>query len=237
VIVILVRGPFARFQPFSAGTYRATMKFMPHSAAYGLVLHLAGIESRLDDPRYPETQVRPDLPSARIAVGAVGRFPSVEVGVQQIHNYPVGSAGSDHAADCYGQKYGIQFVKREFLAGLNVAIALEAGTELMDRVREGVLGGTGRPGDQRGVVFLGDRDFEASHVSISGDVPEAYWYEPVARDERIGDVQHSTYLTVRIDRADSSKTVSRLFRPVSQPTSVIPAEAWQDCVQAPVEGR
>src|SRR4051812_42669176 len=111
-MVVLVRGPSARFQPLSAGTYRATMKFMPHSAAYGLVLHLAGIESRLDDPKFSETQVRPDLPPARIAVGALGQFPSVQVGCQQMHNYPVGNAGKDHAPDCFGQKYNVQFSKR-----------------------------------------------------------------------------------------------------------------------------
>ena len=39
------------------------------------------------------------------------------------------------------------------------------------------------------------------HVSIADGAPEAYWYRPVAREETIGDVRHSTYLTVRIDRA------------------------------------
>jgi CRISPR-associated protein Cas5t len=196
------------------------------------VLHLAGIESRLDNPKFSETQVRPDLPPARIAVGAMGKFPAVQVVCQQMHNYPVGNTGKDHAPDCFGQKYNVQFSKREYLTDLRVAIAVDAELDLLDRIREGVLGGPGCPGDKRGVVFLGDRDFEASHVSIVDGVPEAYWYRPVAREETIGDVRHSTYLTVRIDRADSSKTVSKLFCPVSEATSSIPAEAWQDCVQA-----
>lgn len=232
-MVVLVRGPFARFQPYAAGAYRATMKFMPHSAAYGLILHLAGIESRVDNPEFSETQIRPDLPPARIAVGAVGMFPVVQVGCQQMHNYPVGSAGKDHAPDCFGQKYNVQFCKREFLTNLRAAIALDAGQELMERIRQGVFGGPGRSNDKRGAIFLGDRDFEASHVSIADEIPEAYWYRPVEPEERMGDVRHSTYLTVRIDRADSSKTVSRLFCPVAEPTSMIPAEAWQDCFQAP----
>jgi CRISPR-associated protein Cas5t len=67
-VVVLVRGPLARFQPYSAGTYRATMKFMPHSAAYGLILHLAGIESRLDHPKFSETQVRSDLEVVPVVV-------------------------------------------------------------------------------------------------------------------------------------------------------------------------
>jgi CRISPR-associated protein Cas5t len=232
-MVIHVRGPFARFQPLSAGTYRTTMKFMPHSAAYGLLLNLAGIESRMDDSKFAETQVCSDLPPARIAIGAVGRFPTVQVGCQQMHNYPVGSAGQDHAPDCYGQKYNVQFSKREYLTGLSVAIAVDAEQNLLERIRDGIFGNPGRPGEKRGAIFLGGRDFEASHISVLDEVPQAYWYRPVAREETIGDVQHSTYLTVRIDRADSSKTVSKLFCPVQEPTSTIPAEAWQDCVQVP----
>jgi CRISPR-associated protein Cas5t len=232
-MVVLVRGPFARFQPYSAGNYRATMKFMPHSAAYGLILHLAGIESRLDSPNFSETQIRPDLPPARIAVGAVGRFPTVHVGCQQMHNYPVGPAGKHHAPDCFGQKYNVQFSKREYLTNLSAAIAVDASQDLLERIRRGVLGVSGAPEDKRGVIFLGDRDFEASHVSIADEIPTAYWYRPVEPEERIGDMRHSTYLTIRVDRADSSKTLSKLFCPVPEPTSRIPAEAWQDCGQAP----
>ncbi len=228
-MVVIVRGPFARFQPYAAGAYRATMKFMPHSAAYGLILHLAGIESRLERLRFPETQVRPDLPPARIAIGAIGMFPAVQVGCQQMHNYPVGGAGKEHARDCYGQKYNVQFCKREFLTDLRAAIAVDAGQELMERIRQGVLGGPGRSDEERGTIFLGDRDFEASHVAIADEILEAYWYQPMVPEERTGDMRHSTYLTVRIDRADSSKTVSRLFCPVAEPSSRIPAAAWQDC--------
>jgi hypothetical protein len=149
-----------------------------------------------------------------------------------MHNYPVGPTGKKHAPDCFGQKYNVQFAKREYLTDVHVAIAVDAGQDLLDRVRDGILGGPDRTDDKRGVVFLGDRDFEASHVILTEETPEAYWYRPVEREERIGDVRHSTYLTIRIDRTDSSKTVSKLFCPVSEATSVIPVEAWQDCVQA-----
>ena len=237
MIVLLIRGPFARFQPLSAGTYRATMRFMPHSAAYGLVLHLAGIESRLEDPRFSGNPGSAGPSSGEVSgrggralPGRAGWLPADPQLPRRDH------AGKDHAADCFGQKYNVQFVKREYLTDLNAAIAVEAGEELIDRIREGVLGGTSRAGDNRGVVFLGDRDFEASHISVSDKVPASYWYEPVSRDQRIGDVRHSTYLTVRIDRSDSSKTISKLFCPVSTPTSEIPAEAWQDCFQAPERG-
>ncbi len=156
-------------------------------------------------------------------------FPTTQVACQQLHNYPVGPAGEEHAPECFGQKYNIQFGKREFLTNLSAAIALDTDEGLLERVRRGVIDGADRPDEKRGVIFLGDRDFEASHVSVTDEIPSAYWYRPIKPDQKIGDVQHSTYLTVRVNRADSSKTISKLFCPISKPSPRIPAEAWQDC--------
>ena len=41
-----VHAPFATYSTFRSGTYRDTMPIMPPSAAYGLILNLAGIEMR-----------------------------------------------------------------------------------------------------------------------------------------------------------------------------------------------
>jgi CRISPR-associated protein Cas5t len=41
-----VHAPFATYSTFKSGTYRDTMPTMPPSAAYGLILNLAGIEMR-----------------------------------------------------------------------------------------------------------------------------------------------------------------------------------------------
>jgi CRISPR-associated protein Cas5t len=38
-----VHAPFATYSTFRSGTYRDTMPTMPPSAAYGLILNLAGI--------------------------------------------------------------------------------------------------------------------------------------------------------------------------------------------------
>ena len=46
-----IRAPFASFPNLRTGTYRDTMPIMPPSAAYGLILNLAGIEMRM---RYSE---------------------------------------------------------------------------------------------------------------------------------------------------------------------------------------
>jgi len=42
-----IEAPFATCRTFTAGWYRPTATFLTPSAAYGLVLNLAGIDSRL----------------------------------------------------------------------------------------------------------------------------------------------------------------------------------------------
>ncbi len=111
MLVLYVEAPFAVFRTFTAGWYRPTATFITPSAAYGLILNLAGIESRLreEDERHPgsvpASLTRTGLPKVRIALGAAAarrirgmhidlpeseRFPRVATIFQQLHNYPVG---------------------------------------------------------------------------------------------------------------------------------------------------
>jgi CRISPR-associated protein Cst2 len=52
VFLIRLDAPFAAFRPYTAGWFRPTAAFLTPSAAYGLLLNVAGIESRLreEDP-------------------------------------------------------------------------------------------------------------------------------------------------------------------------------------------
>ena len=63
-----LQAPFAAFRPFTAGWYRTTAGFLTPSAAYGLALNIARIETRHDDGFSAMTVTRPDLPPARIAL-------------------------------------------------------------------------------------------------------------------------------------------------------------------------
>jgi len=56
-----VHAPFAAYSTLRSGTYRDTMPIMPPSAAYGLILNLAGIEMR-GSLREPITPIRAYLP-------------------------------------------------------------------------------------------------------------------------------------------------------------------------------
>src|ERR1017187_95754 len=104
---IRVKAPFAAFRSFTAGSYRPTMPFLTPSAAYGLALNLAAVESRFDDGKSPMTLMRRDLPALEMALGAV-TLPEVHSIYQQLHNYPVGASGKERAGDCKGAKYNIQ---------------------------------------------------------------------------------------------------------------------------------
>jgi CRISPR-associated protein Cas5t len=119
------QAPFAAYRGMQAGVYRTTAPILPPSAALGLVLNLAGVETRDPTPDVT-TQVRADVPCFRIAVGA--RSPaSVGTLYQQLHSYPVGSSGKDLKERGHGAKYWIAPVRRELLVGLDVVIGVETG--------------------------------------------------------------------------------------------------------------
>lgn len=260
MIYIYVQAPFAAFRTFTAGWYRPTVTFMTPSAAYGLVLNLAGIEARLwesekeHDRKTPATLIRSCLPPCEIALGVPcaddvceSQFPRLQSVYQQLHNYPVGSTGKKRADECFGNKYNITPVRREFLSDLKVVIALKATseTDLENRVRIGVKGKT--ESARYGLPFLGDNAFLPDRIicvetpsaidwwqyeeEISRRVPcrTVRWYERIGSD--VHKVQPRTArLTVQIDRADMSQTKSDLYAPQAVPTIDVPAGAWTKIV-------
>src|SRR6516162_2988251 len=76
MLCLYLEAPFAACRTFTAGWYRPSATFLTPSAAYGLLLNLAGIETRLpeEDERHsgqvPATLTKPGLPSVRLALGA-----------------------------------------------------------------------------------------------------------------------------------------------------------------------
>ena len=146
MLCVRVKAPFAAFRPFTAGSYRPTAPFITPTAAYGLVLNVAGIDSRYDDGQAPMTLMRSGLPSVELALGAIS-VPSVQSLYQQVHNYPVGTTGKDRAAECRGSKYNIQPVRREFLSNLDAYLGLRGNETFEEQVRTGLReGARSRPG-------------------------------------------------------------------------------------------
>src|SRR5436189_4620611 len=96
MLAVYVEAPFAAFRTFTAGWYRPTATFLTPSAAYGLLLNLAGIETRLreEDERHPgsvpATLTLTELPRVRIALGVstVRRVRGEFVEVPELERFP-----------------------------------------------------------------------------------------------------------------------------------------------------
>jgi CRISPR-associated protein Cas5t len=148
-------------------------------------------------------------------------FPRVQTVYQQLHNYPVGASGKERAEDCKGNKYNITPVRREFLSDLRVVIGVDADADTLDRVRRGLAGELPR----YGVPFLGDSNFLLDKVEVRDSPEPCYWYVPVA-EGGAGPQPRTTRLTVAIDRADLSRTVSKLYAPSGIASLEAPPDAW-----------
>jgi len=244
MLFLYVQAPFAACRTFTAGWYRPTATFLTPSAAYGLLLNVAGIDSRLreedetHDGKTPASTMRTGLPAGRIALGApiytlVGRrqvslpveerYPRVQTVYQQLHNYPVGTSGSERAESAHGNKYNITPVRREYLSELRAIIGVDGNPELEDRIRRGLRGefNAGR----YGVPFLGDNAFLLDRLEERPPVPEAHWYERVT-ESGDGPRPRTTRLTILIDRAELAHTTSALFAPKEEATHDVPEAAW-----------
>jgi CRISPR-associated protein Cas5t len=232
MLQLYVQAPFAAFRMFTAGWYRPTAGFLTPSAAYGLALNLAGVETRRDDGLSAMTVTQFGLPPARIALGAVaegpqGRLPTVHTLFQQLHNYPVGSSGKERKEETKGNKYNITPVRREFLADLRAIVALEfpGHPEVESAIRRAVTGDPTGPSPRYGLPFVGDNAFLIDKLKVCGEPVAALWYCRLVGDDA-GKVPFSTRLTTWIDRQDMSKTQSSLFAPRESASEEIPEDAW-----------
>ena len=223
MICVYVQAPFAVFRTFTAGSFRPTAGFITPSAAYGLLLNIAGIESRLDDGKSPMTLTKTDLPHAKIALGAL-TFPQVHSLYQQVHNYPIGNTGDEHAPATKGSKYNITPVRREFLSDIRAYICLEDNSDLAARVRDGLR--RGYNSFRYGLPFLGDNNFLIDILREEADRQPAHWYEKINEEDAHGPQPRTTRLTITIDRQNMANTTSALFFPRPKQEFDIPEKAW-----------
>jgi CRISPR-associated protein Cas5t len=224
-----IQAPFAACRPLVAGWYRPTAGFLTHSAVYGLLLNLAGVESRLGehepghDGKTPASLARPGLPAFRLALGlpeGTG-LPAVQTVFQQLHNYPVGRDAGIDPALARGRKNNIAPVRRELLCDVRAVAVVDADADFEAAVRRG-LGGGGNAG-RYGLPFLGDNNFTPDRLELVAPAP-ARWYTVEARRggrPRAG----ATRLTIHVDRASMAGTRSALFAPEPEPSDRPPDSA------------
>jgi CRISPR-associated protein Cas5t len=233
MLQLRLKAPFGAFRTFTAGSYRPTAPFITPSAAYGLVLNVAGIESRYDDGQAAMTLLKSGLPRVEIALGAI-TFPETQSIYQQLHNYPVGATGKDRVAETKGAKYNIQPVRREFLSGVDAYVCLRGNENLEGQVREGLRQGArllcdGRP--RYGIPFLGDNNLMIDVLREEPVPEEAFWYRRLASD--LHPVPRRCRLTAWVDRADMTRTVAYLYAPTRDTAAAIPEDAWTLIIPPP----
>jgi CRISPR-associated protein Cas5t len=233
--------------PFA--TFRPTAPFLTPSAAYGLILNVAGIESRFDDGRSLMTLMESDLPHCEIALGAVN-LPKVHSVYQHLHNYPVGNEPVQDP-ECPGRKirakelglrrakgakYNIQPVRREFLSGLDAYICLRANDTLEREVRDGLREGAQTTVEGRlryGIPFLGDNCFMVDVLREEREPKtRAYWYRKLGPADTEPAIRRCR-LTACIDRADMTRTIAYLYAPDQQPNRDPPGDDYWTLVAPP----
>ncbi len=235
MLVLELTAPFAACRPMIAGWYRPTSPILTHSAAYGLLLNVACVETRLREEapghpgRVPASLTQDNLPRLRLAIGLPAGVPPprIQSAYQQVHNYPVGKDAGVPAEWARGTKNNITPSRREFLSGLHVMLCVDGNTELEDRVRQGLAGAFN---DQRyGLPFVGDNSFLINRLTElpAEPLPACRWYEQVGTDADADRVPETARLTTWIDRADMTRTRSELFAPGMEATNEIPEAAWQ----------
>lgn len=226
MICLYLRAPFAAFREFSAGYYRKTAPFIPPSAAYGLLLNLAGIDSRRPMP-LGTTEMREDLPDLWIALGAV-RLPRVQSLLQQIHNWPVRRVEEEEVERVKGTKPNIQPVRRELLADVEAYICARGEPALEAAIRDGLRLGSRRPaasGRCYGLPFLGDNNFLIDVLQEVAEPGPAHWWVHWPGASR-SEGHPAALMTVWVHRTDSAQTVRVPLAPLPEAQREIPPEAW-----------
>jgi CRISPR-associated protein Cas5t len=216
-----IHAPFAAFRGFQAGVYRSTAPVMPPSAAYGLVLNLAGIEMR-DYTNPKTTEILKDLPILKLAIGVKKTIDKSSV-YQQLHSYPVGNSGKELAPLTKGAKFWITPVRREMLIDYVGVIGVKTNDEtLQEKVKKGLRGEIER---EYGLPFAGDNNFLFDKIEISDKPSEdVIWYVRYQPDDK--QVKGSCRLYISINRTDNSKTTSAIFVPKENLDLPLPENAW-----------
>ncbi len=253
---LYVEAPFAACRSFTAGWYRPTATFLTPSAAYGLILNLAGIDSRLPegaeghDGKTPASLTRPDLPSMKLAIGTPSTlgtnrieddpeaFPRVQTVYQQLHNYPVGKGNKVEDPDNLGTKVYQGDIAARRAKGTKSNIT-PVRREFLSDLRAVIGIDTDTDTDTLDRIRRGlAGEFTRYGVPFLGDnnflldraelrdSPGPAYWFTPVSAGGSGPVPRTTRLTISIDRADFSKTTSALFAPTMEALMDPPETAW-----------
>lgn len=196
MIFLYFRAPFGAFKPFQSVEMLATTEFLTYSAAYGLLLGLAGIDSR--DP-----QVKRQYANARLALGTM-RLPRKGRVFQQLHKYK----DKKEVPRAKGRKPFIDTYWREFLYDkLEGYIGLEH-HELERLVMQGVE----EPSTLQywGLPFMGDNNYFIEKLDIVESPMHCQWFHALTQSNEIFG-ERLFYLSVWTDYQNSTQSKNSLF--------------------------
>ncbi len=221
MLCVYVQAQFAAFRHFSAGSFRQTADFITPSAAYGLLLNAAGIEMRSYKPELPMTVTKEELPRFKLALGA-REMPTKHSLFQQLHNYPVGSSGKENKEGAKGSKYNIAPARRALLSGVKAYLCIDDNPSFEAQLTKGLDGNSNRI---YGLPFLGDNSYLLDRFEVAELPDSAYWFVRATESKEGMHAGDITRLSIKINRADMSKTETDLFMPQHY-QGEIPEDAW-----------
>lgn len=219
--------PFAAFRWMQAGVYRATSPVIPPSAAWGLILNLAGIgEARAYESANPE-EVGPPM---RLAVGVLpGEEAEVSTLYQQLHSYPIGNSGKERKDSMFGNKYWIAPVRREILVDFRCVIGIQTrAPRLLAKIRAGLKGESERGW---GLPSAGDNNLLFDKIEVLPGPVRAKWYRRLGGGQGGAASAGSCRLLICADHEDASLSTSAVFAPLE--ADAPPETAWVWTPKAP----
>jgi CRISPR-associated protein Cas5t len=196
MIFLYFRAPFGAFKPFQSVEMLSTAEFITYSAAYGLLLGLAGIDSR-------NPQVKKQYSAARIALGTMC-LPRKGRAFQQLHKYK----DKKEIPRAKGRKPFIDTYWREFLYDrLEGYIGLEH-PELESLVRQGIE----EPATLNywGLPFMGDNNYFIERLDIVETPRQCQWFHQFTQGDEVSG-ERLFYLSAWTDYQDSTRSKSSLF--------------------------
>lgn len=221
MLYLYFKAPFGAFRAFQSIEMVATADFVTHSAAYGLLLGLAGVNRDRKE----------EFIGARIALGTwKEKLPVRGRCYQQLHwvkteGRKPKSKGGESLEGAYerskGTKPDIRAVWREYLFGLQGYIGLDH-PSLEEQVRRGINDPVEL--DYWGLPFLGDNNFFIESLREEPQPNSCEWLCKLD-DAKMSRGERLFYLSVWTDYKENKRSLSRLFY-FSQSATQPPKEAW-----------
>lgn len=240
MIYVYFKAPFGAFRPFQSTELHPTANFITHSAAYGFLLGLGGIERRrkqefvgakiaLGVP-YSTTQLKEDRRrlASRPTIEVIN-MPRQGRAYRQLHKEPQSDKQTPPATRerAKGTKPAIDIFRRDFLYGLEGFIGLDH-IDLKNIVEQGINEPETLP-YYWGLPFMGDNNFFVERIDVVDEPQPCRWFCPF-EDNKSSQGERLYYLSVWTDYVDSATSKGRLFSLKDGETKdgkhQPPAKAW-----------